>query len=95
MREPEHPRHQRAHVLGRFRVRVLQACDAREDFRERDEEVGGRLHPDCEVWWVVAGAGGEAARGFGVDEVLDYGCYDHAEHGAGEAGLDFLEGCEV
>jgi len=71
VREPEHARHERAHVLGRFCVRVLEARDGGEDLGESDEQVGGRLDPDGEVWRCFAVACEVAAGGLGVDEVLD------------------------
>lgn len=94
VREPEHTRHERAHVLRRFGVGVLETGDRGEDLGEGDEQVGGGLHPDAEGWGDVAVAGELAAGGFDVDEVLDQGGDDHAEHGADEAALDLFEGRE-
>lgn len=95
MREPEDTGHQGAHVFRRFGVRVLETCDGGENLAERNEQVCGRLSPDCERWRVVAGGRLVAARGFDVDEVLDQSGDDHAEHGADETGLDLLERREV
>lgn len=95
MREPEHTRHKRAHVLGRLGVSVLETSDGGEDLGEGDEEVGGCLDPDGKVGRYVAVACEFAARGFGVDEVLDESGDDHAHHRADEAGLDLLDGSEV
>ena len=94
VREPEHTCHERTHVLRGFGVGVLETRDRGEDLREGDQQVGGGLHPDAEGRFDVAVAGELAAGRFDVDEVLDQGGDDHAEHGADEAALNFLEGRE-
>jgi len=71
MREPEHTCHERAHVLGRLGVCVLETGDGGEDLGEGDEEVGWCLDPDGEIGGLFAVACELAAGGFHVDEVLD------------------------
>lgn len=100
MREPEHARHEGAHILRCLGVRILETRNGREDLRERDEYVCGDLGPDREIRglrWVEVDAGVcvFAARRLDVNEVLDHGGDDHGEHGADEAGLDLLQRREV
>jgi hypothetical protein len=96
VREPEHTRHQRTHVLGRLGVGVLETGDGGEDLRERDEDVGRGLGPNGEIWFSLLTTGCRRSTGrFDVDEVLDQGRDHHAEHGADETALDLLQWSEV
>jgi hypothetical protein len=96
VREPEHTRHQRTHVLGRLGVGVLEAGDGGEDLRERDEDVGRSLSPNGEIWRSSLTIVRKLSTGrFDVDEVLNQGRDHHAEHGADETALDLLQWSEV
>ena len=87
--------HKTAHVAGGFGERVFQRGDAREDFRNSNEDVRACLRPDVDFDDGVAGSSVVAAVGLPVDILLEDGGPDHGCCAGEKPERDFLDGGEV